>query len=387
MALFNKDSVDVNLHKTSKELETTVVMASDVKQTAITNNIAGYKWEVDFYNQILGNGDEPKQPDVGLNITLQSYRLIENMEMIMSSTLTSSNPNDLSGEGYVNIGSVVNKYDIFIAKVHNNKTAIFYIDEISEDTYENNNIFKVTFKLFAYSTDSVVYENIINKVATNYVYNKEYKFTNNTPVILKKNAFNFDYGTNVIKSIMTLYFNKYFNLKLRYLTIEDGDIFIDPYLNDFITKVFSSEDYPVLLTINRLEGARENDITIFNALVESLDIRHINKLYSSGPSLYYRSNYFKNVMHIEYMVDRDIVNYKPYFEDKHYFIDSTFYDGTVSDDDKFGNILMAFVKDKEILHEDIISMIDTLSFDNLKEDYYKVPILCYLYSVFLWRNL
>ena len=106
MPLYVEDEVNENLHKTSKELETTVITASDVTQTAITNNISGYKWEVNYYNQILGNGDEPKQPDITLNITLQSYRKIENLEIIMSSPLSSTNPSELGGDGFININGV-----------------------------------------------------------------------------------------------------------------------------------------------------------------------------------------------------------------------------------------------------------------------------------------
>lgn len=384
MPLFTEDVKEENLHKTAKELETTVITASDVVQTAITNNISGYKWEIDYYNQILGNGDEPKQPDVSLNITLQSYRKIENLEIIMSTPLSSNNPNELSGDGFININGTVHKEDIFIGKIHNNKTAIFKIEEVILDTYEDNNIYKVSFKLFGYSTDVNLYENIINKVATNYVYNNEYRFTNQSPTILKKDAYNFEYGMNTIKNIMQLYFNKYYDKKMNLISIEDNDgKMIDPYLNDFIIKVFSSFDYKILMDINKMVGDRSNDITIFDGMFNNINLKHIDILTSSVPNIYYNSVYFKNVMRVNYSVDKS--NFKPYFkDDKKYFLSEEFYLG--SSTNEFEILLHNFVTNKDIVPESIVKLVDELDFTNKKLDCYKVPLICYIYSVYLYKH-
>lgn len=383
MPLYVEDEVKENLHKTSKELETTVITASDITQTAITNNIAGYKWEVDYYNQIIGNGDEPKQPDVTYNITLQSYRKIENLEIIMSSPLTSTNPSELGGDGYININGTVHQHDIFIAKIHNNKTAIFKIEEVILDTYEDNNIYKINFKLFGYSTDKILYENIINKVATNYVYNNEYRFTNQSPTILKKDAYNFDYGMNTIKGVMTTYFNKYYDRKMNYVAIEDNNgKMIDPYLNDFIIKAYSGIDYNLLADVNRMVGDRTHDITIFDGMFTNIVLNRIDKIGSSLPGIYYNSVYYKNVLRVAYSVDK--TNLVPYFEDNDYFVSDKFYDGTT--DDEFEILLYNFVTNKDIVPEDIVKQIDNINFDNKKLDCYRIPILCFIYSVYLYKS-
>lgn len=388
MPLFQEQEEQEVLHKSSKELETTVITASDVTQTAITNNISGFKWEVDYYNQILDNGDEPKRPDVTLNITLQSYRKIEKIEMILSSPLNSTNPNELMGEAYINIGSAVHKHDVIIGKIHNNKTAMFTIEEVYNETYEDNNIFKISFKLFGYSTDVSIYNNIINKVATNYVYNNDYKFSNNSPVILKKNAFNFDYGISTLKAIMNKYFNIYYNTKLNYIVLEDSDgILIDPYLNDFIIKGYSSIDYPVLNDLNKLVGDRTNDMTIYDGLVTNIKISRLDKLYTTSPSLYYNSVYYKNVLKVNFMIDKDIKIKKSYFEDKDYFISDNFYNNTIAPTDEFEILLKNFLEDKTVVPEDIVKLIDNIEFDNYKLDYFKIPILCFIYNYFLWKNL
>lgn len=383
MPLWNDSPEKENLHKTAKELEMVIYTESDVGQAAITNNISGYKWEVNFYTQILGNGDEPKQPDKLLNITLQSYRLIENAEIILTSPLSAANEDNLGGECYINIGSAIHQYDIIIAKVHNNKTAIFLVDEVTYDTYEDNNIFKVTFKLFGYSHDKATYESIINKVATNYVYNKEYKLSNQSPIILKKDAFNFDYGMSTIKTIMRSYFNKYYDKKLNFIVVDDKDgKMLDPYLNDFIIKAFSSMEYDVLMDINKMVGDRSNDLTLFDGLFTNVKFTTLDKLGSSTPNLYYNSVFFKNVMKVAYSVGKD--NFKSYFDQGQYFVSDIFYKG--ESQDEFEILLYNFIKDKTIVPEDIGKFIDNIDYTEKRLDCYKIPILCFIYSVYLWKS-
>lgn len=193
MPIYTEDVKDTNLHKTSVELETSQILNSSKVNDAITNNISGYKWKVNFYNQILSKMDAPKQLDTAVNITIQPYRLIEDVEMILTSPITSASTTNLNGDAYIDIRSAVFKYDMFIAEVHN-KVAIFYVDEVQAETYEDNTIYKIIFKLFAFTSDKTTYENLINKVATNYVFNKNYKLSNESPILLKADVFNYKKG-------------------------------------------------------------------------------------------------------------------------------------------------------------------------------------------------
>ena len=83
MALFKESKIGKTLPKTSEQLETAQILNSSKVNEKITNNISGYKWKVNYYNQILGKMDKPKQLDTALNITLQPYRLIENLTIIL----------------------------------------------------------------------------------------------------------------------------------------------------------------------------------------------------------------------------------------------------------------------------------------------------------------
>ena len=142
MALYGEDKSNKKLDKSSEELETSVIINSSKLNEVITNQISGYKWKVDYYNQILNIKDIPKQLDTSINGTLQPYRLIEDAELILSSPITSTSTANLNGDAIVDIRVAVNKYDLFIAEVHN-KVAIFYVEEVIPETYEDNTIYKI----------------------------------------------------------------------------------------------------------------------------------------------------------------------------------------------------------------------------------------------------
>jgi hypothetical protein len=163
MALYGEDKSNKKLDKSSEELETSVIINSSKLNEVITNQISGYKWKVDYYNQILNIKDIPKQLDTSINGTLQPYRLIEDAELILSSPITSTSTANLNGDAIVDIRVAVNKYDLFIAEVHN-KVAIFYVEEVIPETYEDNTIYKIVFKFFGFTSDKLTYDNLISKI-------------------------------------------------------------------------------------------------------------------------------------------------------------------------------------------------------------------------------
>ena len=140
MPIYTEEVKDTNLHKTAVGLETSQILNSSKVNDAITNNISGYKWKVNFYNQILSKMDAPKQLDTAVNITIQPYRLIEDVEMILTSPITSASTTNLNGDAYIDIRSAVFKYDMFIAEVVGSHVNEDLLDEKGKIHFENANM-------------------------------------------------------------------------------------------------------------------------------------------------------------------------------------------------------------------------------------------------------
>lgn len=378
MPLYTEEVKDTNLHKTSVELETSQILNSSKVNDAITNNISGYKWKVNFYNQILNKMDTPKQLDTAVNITIQPYRLIEDVEMILTSPITSASTTNLNGDAYIDIRSAVFKYDMFIAEVHN-KVAIFYVDEVQSETYEDNTIYKIIFKLFSFTSDKTTYENLINKVATNYVFNKNYKLSNESPILLKADVFNYKKGLEYIQSKMLHYYQEFFDVKLN-LVIDKtpkGKV-LDTYLNRFIKATFDSN---LINWVNKLEYtnlSETNTLNIYDALIRNIDFKLCDKLHITKLPIEYNSVFHRDIIRVYAMATYSTDYLSVYTND--YFITDDFYNIVLDDiptDDLFAINMFKYINSLDIHINDVELAISSVSSDEYK--YFKIPILCFIY--------
>lgn len=378
MPLYTEEVKDTNLHKTSVELETSQILNSSKVNDAITNNISGYKWKVNFYNQILNKMDTPKQLDTAVNITIQPYRLIEDVEMILTSPITSASTTNLNGDAYIDIRSAVFKYDMFIAEVHN-KVAIFYVDEVQSETYEDNTIYKIIFKLFSFTSDKTTYENLINKVATNYVFNKNYKLSNESPILLKADVFNYKKGLEYIQSKMLHYYQEFFDVKLN-LVIDKtpkGKV-LDTYLNRFIKATFDSN---LINWVNKLEYtnlSETNTLNIYDALIRNIDFKLCDKLHITELPIEYNSVFHRDIIRVYAMATYSTDYLSVYTDD--YFITDDFYNIVLDDiptDDLFAINMFKYINSLDIHINDVELAINSVSSDEYK--YFKIPILCFIY--------
>ena len=379
MALFKESKIEKTLPKTSEQLETAQILNSSKVNEKITNNISGYKWKVNYYNQILGKMDKPRQLDTALNITLQSYRLIENLTIILTSPLTSAATKDLNGDGYVDIKQSVHKYDLFIAEVQN-KVGIFYVDEVYMDTYQNNTIHKIIFKFFAFTSDVATYENLVNKVATEFVYNDEYKFSNEKAILLKKEVLDFNTGITYVQGIMNHYFQKYYDPKLKlFKDISDKNkTVLDLYLNKFIKSTFNCDFFTWLDRVEYVDIEDMWFISIYDALIKNVSLPLCNKLYISKPDEKYSSTFYREVIRVDAMSSFSLEAVDIYSDS--YFIPDEFYTTVldlIEDNKLFEIVLFKTIKELDLNLEEIKTAIEAIRNDEYS--YFKIPILCFCF--------
>ena len=378
MALYGEDKSNKKLDKSSEELETSVIINSSKLNEVITNQISGYKWKVDYYNQILNIKDIPKQLDTSINGTLQPYRLIEDAELILSSPITSTSTANLNGDAIVDIRVAVNKYDLFIAEVHN-KVAIFYVEEVIPETYEDNTIYKIVFKFFGFTSDKLTYDNLISKIVTRYIFNPNYRFSNQKPILLKNDVLDYNRGILFAQTIMIHYYQKYFDSKIK-LVVDKKDCnkMLDVFLNKFIKAVIPTN---IIEWVSRLEYVdidNYTNINIFDALVKKTDITILDKLYTSVPENKYTSIFYREVIKVEVM-SNNVGCSKDFYSDK-YFIKDNFYTNTLEDfedTETFEMIMFKYINGMDILIPEIVNSI-TIN-KNDEYSYFKIPILIYIY--------
>lgn len=383
----DKPVIDNNKAKAIKEIETAIHYSSDNDIVELTDSVAGFPWVVTFYNQILGTNDIPNSLDIGKPIATQSYRVIKDMVVYLDSGLQSIKPDNIEGNITLDVEAPVYQGDIIVAKMHG-RLAMLSIDEVTIRRYETNTMYYASFKLLTFlddSNDHDLYTNLLDKVATTNIYVDDDLCHNTNKRIMDEDTYKFiKGGVKTVDLLFDKYISEYFSKLYRYFILElDKGTVIDPYLNDFIIKFFSPDDYRTIAGIERYGGGeeRERKMTIFDLIVEGGDVSFMTDLYFCLKDRGIRA--FHNYTPFDYEVtsdkERAISDLIP---DKTYFLSDKFTGDEVLTD-KFEELLRSFIDNNHIdllmLNEEIKN-VNNYSYE---EGYFKTPILITLFKIYL----
>lgn len=360
-------------------LETKLVPQSTEDINIITNEVGGYPWSVKFYNNITEKEDAVSRLDLNLSPAIQSYRYIEDLEIKLESGISDDDISDITGQGWINIGSKIYTHDLFKAKVKGDRLALFEITKVNDRRYENTDLANVTFKVIGFSdTESELFDNLESKIATNYIYNKDFKDSNSSPIVTKQNQMNYTRMVDNIRLLLNRYLNMYLNAQTSTLAVESprGNV-IDPFLNDFFSAVFTSEisSTVTLATVDSFEK-RSSSFTIFNVILDQMLLDSVNKLHFSEPDF---NPYYRILSRAEYSVKSNY-SFSKEINGKHYFISDDFYNDDYVPIDDFETYLLDFIKgeNKDISEFEKYLFDMPLDFDG----YFRIPIMLYMYKLY-----
>jgi len=230
-------------YRSQEETKTSTLFNKEKPIENIVNYVQGMAWEVDYYKQIRDVNDSYSNPDPNVPIAHLKYHKIEKLVLFLQTAIDQSNPNEITGEGFINAGMIPNIGDPFVAQLLGGRNAIFVIDNVEKKTYNIHNIYYVTFKLFAFlDTDTIVYRDIQYKTVQEYVYDKNYINTYSAPVILKKDYYKkIDYKKSFIE-IQRYYFDTFTNVNKILTRPYTDKTVVDTLLSKFIFKIVNITD-------------------------------------------------------------------------------------------------------------------------------------------------
>lgn len=383
----DKPVIDDNRKKAISEIATAIHYSSDNDIVELTDSVAGFPWTVTFYNQILGTNDISNSLDIGKPIATQSYRVIKDMVVYLDSGLQSIKPDNIEGNITLDIEAPVYQGDIIVAKMHG-RLAMLSVDEVTIRRYETNTMYYASFKLLTFlddNNDHELYTNLLDKVATTNIYVDDDLCGNTNKRIMDEDTYKFiKGGIKTVDLLFDKYIAEYFSKLYRYFILElDKGTVIDPYLNDFIIKFFSPDDYRTIAGIERYGGGedRERKMTIFDLIIEGGDISFMTDLYFCLKDRGIRA--FHNYTPFDYEVTSDkerVVD--DLVPNKSYFLSDNF-TGDETLTDKFEELLRSFIDNGRIdllmLNEEIKN-VNNYSYE---EGYFKTPILITLFKIYL----
>lgn len=262
---------EARVFRTQEEMKTSTIFHKERQLNDIIQFIRGMKWTVDYFLQIKDINEELNLPDPNLPPTTQKYHRIDKLMLTVQSAITQDNIENVSGEAIVNAGFLPNVYDVFLAELTGGRQALFSITEVQTRTYNLHQAYYITFKLHCFvDTEERIYNDLINKVMKEYVYDKDYLLDYSAPVILQS-----DYKSKIklkdaVPELLEYYLLNFVNYEKNVIALPtETNIYVDTLLTNFLFKIINYSDHHLIskLTNLQLDLYKTIPCTIWDAIV------------------------------------------------------------------------------------------------------------------------
>ena len=405
MALYGLNDQTDNINEVKENINKNPSYNVDTPMENIIKQISGYRWFVDYYNLVADSFDNQSTIDFSLDLAVTEYNLIKDMVLILDSPIDNDTAINIGGSGYVDSNIIPKNGDAFIAKLIDGRLGLFYLSQVSRDTYNLRDVFKVSFKLYSIINDEneTDYVKLQDKVIETYYFNKDYLKTNDKKLFTSKEIIDRNKIDSLTNTLLAVYNSKIINTNVRY-TISYKDnlnrITHDPYLEDFVSKIIGSTS--LHRNTNMFSKKDTNRYTILDVLSENLNSKLIYKYFSINSASKLGSNPFLRPI-LYGGVDRVVMPEKelsstlepliqdndlyPYVSNLYYIFPEDFYlvlSGvkTIDDADTISNlekIILNIINKETIKLVDVEDIIDDLLINGEEPElYYYIPILIYI---------
>lgn len=271
----NKDNIildETRKFKTSDDTKTSMLFNKEVPIENIIKYPRGMKWTVDYFNQIRSINDDINNPDINISPTIQKYKRINKLVLVLQSAITQDNVENIQGEAIINAGFLPNDGDAFIATIAGGRQAIFIIQEPQTRSYNLHKAYYVNFKLFAFvDTNPELYNDMLRKTMKEYVYDKDHLLDYGAPIILQQ-----DYKGKLslresLDDLREYYLDKFINTSKSVISLPTkSSIYVDTMLNNFLYKIINlTEDTRTSKLQNVvLDDSSDKIFTVFDVILK-----------------------------------------------------------------------------------------------------------------------
>lgn len=210
--------------------------------------VEGYPWTISYYGQLLNTNNTVERFDPSTPNLNQSYYLVNDMLLQVSSPLSSSyeqatGVTTITGSGLTPYKVTPNVGDVFIANVDSGEDAIFLVTSVTRKTYRKDTIYEIDYSLYSYtSTTPDFVTRLSERVQDSYWFNKDTDYFNRDVLIKPSVKEAIDRLRLFVKESKELYFRK-FSVRGNGGIIVPGlrEKLYDPHMVSFISKTVDND--------------------------------------------------------------------------------------------------------------------------------------------------
>lgn len=254
---------------TQEDFKHAVVHSRDHDASSLLTTISGFSYNVDYYSQVLGSGDEPRPFDPKQQVVFQQYQKIENYELKLQESISQTfDPTDnrLTSQGSAltypylkpNVG------DAFIGDIGDGKAGLFTVIEAVKKTRFKQTTYEIQFEL-AFVVDKALFDVIEERTVLTSYFVKDYIRFGMDPILASERYHAGGVLANTIKEVLTEYLAEFYSYEYSTLLVPSNNKSVyDPFVAKTILTLFDVSDHPLLSKI----GLLNTDDAQFNKYID-----------------------------------------------------------------------------------------------------------------------
>lgn len=258
-----------------KPLKTISVDSKIEHRRSLLTHAEGHKWIIQYYSQVTTPDSEVAAQEVNRSASYQQYTKIVNFEVRVTDPLAPSvntEGQEFSAEGSATVfpGTLIPlKGDMFIADIGDGRPGVFVIKNAEQLSILRDTGYRIEYGLKGYA-EGLIISDLEDKVVKRGHFVKDFMAIGRNPILVQSEYDSYLSLRNWIARIPEDYFTNYFSHEFKTLLIPDQQLTTyDPFLTEFVSKIFSTEKHPAYMHLRLLNcnnGDPERFETIWDAL-------------------------------------------------------------------------------------------------------------------------
>jgi hypothetical protein len=264
---------------TSKDYRSTFVDTKWSPRTNLLTHIEGASWVVDYYSQVINSDSALSGQSLSTNPVYQSYTLIKDMELKVSSALSNTQDEktkamEVRGSALTYPFMIPNEGDMFVADIGEGKLAVFRVIVSVKKSIFNEACYEISYNLDTDGEDKLA--DLLQKTVKTVYFHKDFLTYGQNPLLVAS-AKNILLSLSKQYSILAdQYFKRFFSNEFKTILLPAQDTSVyDHFLVDYLLSEFSTRDSQEVKYIRKL-NVNDDDSMKADSLWKALKYKDVS---------------------------------------------------------------------------------------------------------------
>ena len=219
-------------------------------RSSLLTYVAGRSWTVTYYSQVLGKDNDPKAQDVSLSPIYQPYIKIIDMDVKVTSPLTSSQNSETKKTSFTGVGTLFpgvtpNDGDMFVADVGDGREAVFQVTNTERKSLMQDAVFSIEYSFIYFSDQDLTRrQDLDNKAVKTNQFVKDFLLNGQNPMVVAEDFTNLKSLDRLRVELINSYFSWFLSKEYRTLILPGQPTTIyDSFLVGAIKALLTPRDH------------------------------------------------------------------------------------------------------------------------------------------------